>query len=234
MAGLCYAIQDLNQAGASPHLLIYRYIHKRQNGSLNASNALVSGVFFGWSIGINNTFSIYLEGAPPFGFGFSGYVFSAIYLTAILAIIMGNLFGHFVNDIIARSYVRRHHGIFEPEARLSVLYVAVLLGGCGLILLGGVLRRSCNDFGSLIHRIYSDITKTSLGCWNVGAVLLQSQTLTDVPNKKAFSDGAFTPFRWKSGSMPSYATSPMHSWSIVRYPIFNYNQADYAEMLAIL
>jgi len=87
-----------------------------------------------------------------------------LYFTAIVATFLGEFFGHFFNDWLANLYIRRHNGIFEAEARIPMMYIAVFLMMAGLIILGQALERHLNVaavimswgtyvFGVMLHSV---------------------------------------------------------------------------------
>ena len=47
-----------------------------------------------------------------------------------VAVIIGELIGHFANDAIMRITTRRNHGVFEAESRLWYGYPACLARFC--------------------------------------------------------------------------------------------------------
>ncbi|PNH48188.1 hypothetical protein VD0004_g318 [Verticillium dahliae] len=99
-------------------------------------------LFFAWAIGINITTAI-LFGTPR-EFGGYGYSFTSLgylYFSPIVGVIFGEVFGHYINDWIAQRYVRKHNGVFEPEARLYMIYLAAIPMIGGLVLLGQALDR---------------------------------------------------------------------------------------------
>ncbi len=63
------------------------------------------------------------------------------YFTPIVAAIIGEVVGHWLHDVIASFYMRRHDGRFEPEARLAVTWISVPFMVAGLVLLGFSLER---------------------------------------------------------------------------------------------
>ncbi|THH16395.1 hypothetical protein EW146_g4245 [Bondarzewia mesenterica] len=71
-----------------------------------------------------------------FGYAFDGKRISAIYVTPLVATSLGQVIGHYTNDYSARKYIANHNGVFEPEARIPLAYVANLLMIAGQILLG--------------------------------------------------------------------------------------------------
>ncbi|KAM0332012.1 hypothetical protein ACHAQA_002278 [Verticillium albo-atrum] len=98
-------------------------------------------LFFAWAIGINITTAI-LFGTPR-EFGGYGYSFNSLgflYFSPIVGVVLGELFGHYFNDFIAQRYVRKHNGVFEPEARLYMIYVSAFPMIGGLVLLGQALQ----------------------------------------------------------------------------------------------
>ncbi|MCJ1393458.1 hypothetical protein MMC18_006333 [Xylographa bjoerkii] len=96
---------------------------------------------FMWAVGINITSSILLETPASLGgYGFSPRAVGYIYLTPIVAVTLGELFGHFFNDYLANRYIRTHAGIFRPEARLPTNFLAAALMIPGLIIVGQALQ----------------------------------------------------------------------------------------------
>ncbi|KAF8293646.1 MFS general substrate transporter [Clavulina sp. PMI_390] len=96
---------------------------------------------FMWVVGINTTLALFL--APPEsegGYGFTGTDISLFYFAPMIAVILGESFGHFFNDWLADYYVKRHHGRFEPEARLWTLYIGELFMVPGLVGVGQSLQ----------------------------------------------------------------------------------------------
>ncbi|CAE6430140.1 unnamed protein product [Rhizoctonia solani] len=99
------------------------------------------GITFGWTIGINVTLVIFLQTPAPLGYGMNSDQSSAMYLTPIIAALLGELAGHWLNDFIAKQYIKRHHGVFRPEARLIVPYIGSLWATVGLITVGASLGK---------------------------------------------------------------------------------------------
>lgn len=97
---------------------------------------------FMWSVGINITSSILLETPVEFGgYGFSPIDIGYMYFTPFVAILIGELFGHYFNDWIAERYVRKHNGLFVPEVRLWTNYIGIFFMIPGLVLVGQTLQR---------------------------------------------------------------------------------------------
>ena len=58
------------------------------------------------------------------------------YFAPIIATVLGEVLGHWLHDLIANFCARRNNGIYEPEARLWVLWIATPFMTAGLISLG--------------------------------------------------------------------------------------------------
>jgi len=94
-----------------------------------------------WAVGINQTLVLFLYPPPEAGgYGFSNLAAGLFYIAPMSAVIVGEAFGHFFNDFLAFSYIKRHHGIYEPEVRLWMIWIsdACMIGG--LIFLGFALQ----------------------------------------------------------------------------------------------
>lgn len=74
---------------------------------------------FGWAIGINVSASI-LFALPQEagGYGYSYTSLGYLYFTPIVGIVLAEFVGTYANDWLQQLYIKRHNGIFEPEARL--------------------------------------------------------------------------------------------------------------------
>lgn len=59
----------------------------------------------------------------------------------MVAVGLGEFFGHFFNDFVASRYIRKHDGVFEPEARLKTNYISAFLMIPGLITVGQALEK---------------------------------------------------------------------------------------------
>ncbi|KAI0305254.1 major facilitator superfamily domain-containing protein [Multifurca ochricompacta] len=98
-------------------------------------------LLFGFGIGINVTNAVFLGTPPPVGYGFSPFAIAGAYGTPIVAVIIGELIGHFANDAIMHLTTRRNNGVFEAESRLWTCYIAVPLYICGFVILGAALQK---------------------------------------------------------------------------------------------
>lgn len=162
-----------------------------------------SFICFGWAIGINVTTAVLF--ATPEAFGGYGYTFKQLgflYFTPIVGILLGEVFGHFTNDALAKRYIKRHKGVFEPEVRLWMAYVAAILMIVGLVLLGQGLHHHLN-IGVLI---------IAWGMHTCGLVILSVTTFAyavdSYPTAPAESAGWISFIRVAGGFSVGYYQQP--------------------------
>jgi len=74
------------------------------------------------------------------GRGFSQIAIAGSYATPIVAVILGELIGRYLNDWIMNRSIRRNKGVFEAESRLWACYVAIPLYICGFVTLGAAIQ----------------------------------------------------------------------------------------------
>ncbi|KAH6642757.1 major facilitator superfamily domain-containing protein [Boeremia exigua] len=97
---------------------------------------------FAWAVGINITVVVLFSTPAAFGgYGYSSKSLGLLYLTPIVAVFIGEAFGHFFNEWIARRYIGRHKGVYEAEARLPTIYIALVFMVAGLVLIGQSLEK---------------------------------------------------------------------------------------------
>ncbi|BGP31424.1 hypothetical protein JCM10296v2_003188 [Rhodotorula toruloides] len=98
---------------------------------------IVYALSFMWAVGINITSSIILA-TPKVagGYGLTLKQTSVVYLTPLVALILGEGIEHVANDWIANKYLRKHNGVFKPECRLYIFPFASVLMIAGLVLVG--------------------------------------------------------------------------------------------------
>ncbi|PPQ93752.1 hypothetical protein CVT25_008132 [Psilocybe cyanescens] len=89
---------------------------------------------------IQVTITVFLQNPPPFGFGFSQTTVSAIYATPVVAVVIGELIGRYLNDWFMRREIKRNNGVFEAETRLWTVYIGVFFYICGFVILGAALQ----------------------------------------------------------------------------------------------
>lgn len=98
-----------------------------------------------WAVGINITSSLlFATPVAEGGYGFGTKALACLYFTPVVAVSLGEAFGHFFNDFIANRYIRRHNGVFKPEARLITNYIASFFMIPGLIIVGQALDKHLN------------------------------------------------------------------------------------------
>lgn len=91
---------------------------------------------FGFGIGINVTNVVFLGEPLPLGYGFDAIMISALYATPIVAVLIGELVGHFLNDWIMERGIRKNSGVHEAESRFWACYLGIPLFICGFLLIG--------------------------------------------------------------------------------------------------
>ncbi|KAH9204534.1 major facilitator superfamily domain-containing protein [Leptodontidium sp. 2 PMI_412] len=92
---------------------------------------------FMWAIGINVTTSIIFGTPIEFGgYGYNNINLGWLHWSPIVGIVVAEFFGHYFNDFLARQYVHKHDGIFEPEVRLWPIYISAGFSVPGIILVG--------------------------------------------------------------------------------------------------
>lgn len=69
-------------------------------------------------------------------YGFGPRQTGFFYFTPFVAVILGQVIGHWLHDANAKQYIRTHKGHFEPEVRLRVIYVTMPLVIIGLVIFG--------------------------------------------------------------------------------------------------
>jgi MFS family permease len=95
---------------------------------------------FGFNIGMNVTNVVFLGTPAPVGFGYNEYIVAGAYATPMVAVVIGEVIGRFVNDWIMKTSIRRNHGFFEAENRLWICYLGMPLYLCGFLVLGAGIQ----------------------------------------------------------------------------------------------
>ncbi|KAG1806262.1 MFS general substrate transporter [Suillus variegatus] len=83
---------------------------------------------------------IFMKSPPPVGFGFSQYAVAGAYATPIVAVLLGEFIGRYVNEFIMDLHIRKNGGFFEAESRLWTCYLAMPLYICGFLTLGAGIQ----------------------------------------------------------------------------------------------
>ncbi|BGP22109.1 mfs transporter [Rhodotorula toruloides] len=94
------------------------------------------GFLFGCGIGINVTQAVFIGSPPPLGYGYSPYATASLYATPIVAVILGELAGRYINDGLADRLIKKNSGVFLAEMRLWTIYFAMPFYVVGFCLLG--------------------------------------------------------------------------------------------------
>lgn len=163
-----------------------------------------------WVVGINNNLSQFM--GPVYGFGTLqiGY----IYFAPLVATFIGQFIGHWFHDAIAKIYTRRHNGVFEPEARLYALLLAVPLEIVGLIVVGYTLDRKwhwialCFGWGLYVVGIMT--TTTAINAYNLHSYPEASGELSAIISEARMIGGfvvSYVMVRWANaqGTVRMYA-----------------------------
>ncbi|KZT10560.1 MFS general substrate transporter [Laetiporus sulphureus 93-53] len=101
---------------------------------------IFEATIFGFTVGANTTNAVFLKESPPEGYGFSEYAIAGAYATPIVAVLLGEQMGHYLNDWIMNVCIRRNKGVFEAEMRLWACYPAVVLYVVGFVVLGASME----------------------------------------------------------------------------------------------
>ncbi|TKA57187.1 hypothetical protein B0A53_01143 [Rhodotorula sp. CCFEE 5036] len=103
-------------------------------------HALMMYIFVGWlfgcGIGINVTNAVFLGSPPPLGYGYEPIITASMYATPIVAVLLGEFAGRYINDGIADRLIKRNSGVFLAEMRLWSIYIAMPFFIVGMCLLG--------------------------------------------------------------------------------------------------
>ncbi|OJJ48994.1 hypothetical protein ASPZODRAFT_1370324 [Penicilliopsis zonata CBS 506.65] len=91
-----------------------------------------------WSVGLATTIPE-LVVVPPLSFG--AYGVALLYLAPAIGGFFGEIWGHFFNDWLCNSYLRKHNGVWVPERRLWAFYPAAVFAICSMVLIGESLGK---------------------------------------------------------------------------------------------
>lgn len=137
---------------------------------------------FAWVVGINTTLAQFM--GPVYGFG--ALQIGYIYFAPLVATGLGEIFGHWLHDKIAKSYIRAHKGVFEAEARLYAIAFSMPFMLAGLIVLGFTLEREWHymamacSWGLYVFGIM--ITTTAISAYNLDSYPEAAGELTSIVN----------------------------------------------------
>ncbi|KAK5046468.1 hypothetical protein LTR84_008271 [Exophiala bonariae] len=138
--GLAAFVADFQAGAAVPCIIIQGaewHLSPTHVNYANNLNVLLVLMNLMWAVGINQTSSILFSlPVTEGGYGFSQSVVGYIFFAPVTGVVLGELFGHFFNDFLASRHIRRHKGIFIPEARLFPIYLSTIFMVPGLVLVG--------------------------------------------------------------------------------------------------
>lgn len=148
-----------------------------------------------WVVGINITSAILLQTPREYGgYGFDNNAIGYLLFAPLVAVTIGELSGHFFNDFIAARYVRRHNGVFKPEARLLMNQIVVIFMVPGLVLVGQTLEKHLHYVGIIIgwgmYVIGSMLASVSLTAYCLDSYGSASSEVAGLLN---FARGEYTP-----------------------------------------
>ncbi|KAH8917870.1 MFS general substrate transporter, partial [Atractiella rhizophila] len=125
--------------------------------------SVLPGIYIFGGIGVNVTQVIFILSPPPLGYGLNADQLAGTYFSPVIAVVIGEALGHFLNDFIANYQIKRNHGVFEAEMRLWTLYIALPFFIAGFIIIGECFEHKLNVGGLVIGWIASRAHRTSLG-----------------------------------------------------------------------
>ncbi|KAN0107661.1 Major facilitator superfamily domain containing protein [Russula decolorans] len=171
---------------------------------------IFEALVFGFVIGITVTNAVFIGSPAPIGFGFSQYGIAGAYATPVVAVIIGEIIGHFANDAIMRVTTRRNKGVFEAESRLWACYIGVPLYACGFLVLGDALKK------------HDSVVELVMG-WGIAMVALMVNTVAVYayandcfPNHQGEISALLTLARTLGGFSVAYFQVP---WATKRGPL---------------
>ncbi|KAI5805159.1 major facilitator superfamily domain-containing protein [Geopyxis carbonaria] len=163
---------------------------------------LYHGITYMWSVGINGTLINFLVPKKPLGYGFDTVAIGLMYFSPMIAVIVGELFGHFFNDAVQKRSISRGKGFFEPEARLWCIYFSTVFMPLGLILLGFSLHNLWHWFAvALFWGIFIFAAMTS-------TVAITAYVLDCFPNHSAAASALLNFTRVLFGFLVPWFQSP--------------------------
>jgi hypothetical protein len=133
-----------------------------------------------WAIGITTTITQFVK-PPPYLFTDSQA--ALMYLAPMTGVLIAEVWGHWFNDFLCESYLRKHNGVYKPENRLWGVYPAAIAGVLSLVLYGQILQHhlswvgiafgwGINSFGMLAAT--TAISAYALDCFPGHAALASS------------------------------------------------------------
>ena len=97
-----------------------------------------------WTIGITTSITQFVK-PPPYLF--PDLSVALLYLAPTIGTLTAEIWGHYLNDLIQKRYIKTHLGVWRPENRLWGAWPAVIVSMGGLILLGQTLQHRLTWLG---------------------------------------------------------------------------------------
>ncbi|XP_006463839.1 hypothetical protein AGABI2DRAFT_120636 [Agaricus bisporus var. bisporus H97] len=160
---------------------------------------------FGFGIGINVTNTLFLHSPPPVGLGLDPITVSGIYATPVIAVLVGEFMGRYLNDWIMNFTVKRNHGVFEAEFRLWTCYIGTVLYVVGFVILGVSLQNNLGIPGVVVGWTIAQVAVV------VTTVAVYAYCNDCVPNKRGEISGLLNLVRILGGFTVAYYQVPWAS-----------------------
>ena len=97
-----------------------------------------------WAIGITTSVTQFVK-PPPYLF--SDTATALLYLAPMIGVLCAEVWGHFFNDWLCNSYIKKHNGVYKPENRLFGVWPAIVIAVASLVLYGQTLQHSLSWLG---------------------------------------------------------------------------------------
>lgn len=149
---------------------------------------------YAWMIGVNTTSALLLTKTynfTPVNLGF-------FYFAAVIGVIVGQLLGHFLHDIVGLTWANRHDGRILPEVRLSLGYPASIQIVASLIVIGLALARKWH--WAIVAVFYG----AQIGAMVIAVTAISSYLVDAYPEAPAETGAWMILMRTTSGFMASY------------------------------
>nr|KAK5443999.1 hypothetical protein LTR18_005260 [Exophiala xenobiotica] len=126
---------------------------------------------FPWTIGNNTTISVLI--IPAYNFSYRNL--AAIYTAPVIGAILGLIIGHFIFDLVAKLWAKRHGGRIDPENRLIAIWLVSPFKIIGYNLIGVTLHHPQTysyyvlAVGWAMHNFATIVTTAAVGAYLLDA-----------------------------------------------------------------
>lgn len=153
-----------------------------------------------WTIGLVSTITQFVL-PPPYLFSITDL--ALLFFAPMIGTVLAELWGHWFNDFLLKSYLRKHDGKHQAENRLWGVYPAWLLGIGGLILIGQTLQRGESWVGIAFG--------WAMNCFSTlgTTTAISAYVLDCFPKHAALASAWLNSFRSKSSLVSSGKRIPM-------------------------